>query len=250
MFPFAWLIRSVRSRALFWTVGIAAAPILAGMAFVTSSAVLIAQADAPKAPKQKTASPEEEFSFVTDSLIKTVTTADKETLLATPGFKPDVVERIMAHRAAGKSFESLVHFRKVTKIASRDFNRILERYQATAMQQAVARGRRPVPDPKRPGSAGDLQKPKTPEGSQQPSAAGPIGRVRPGYFANLPGYDHLDELDPLHKKAFLETINREHCSCGCLNETLAFCLVNDPGCPVVKARVKKIYDDITTKPPR
>ena len=67
--------------------------------------------------------------------------------------------------------------------------------------------------------------------------------VKSGYFSILPGYD-LEKLDPQKRKIFLDKINSEKCSCGCSNDTLGACLVNDPGCQVVKARVKKVYTNI------
>jgi hypothetical protein len=76
-----------------------------------------------------------------------------------------------------------------------------------------------------------------------------VGNVRPGFYAKLPGYENLDQLDPIKKKEFLEMVNHEMCTCGCSGETLAFCLVNDPACPVVKARVRKVYEDVTGHPP-
>jgi hypothetical protein len=120
--------------------------------------------------------------------------------------------------------------------------------------------RKPVDPPAaQPGKAAGRQraaekgaeKAAEPAPPSPPSAqgSGPVGNVRPGYYAKLPGYDNLDKIDPIKRKEFLELVNREMCACGCQGETLAFCLVNDPACPVVKARVRKIYEDVTGQPP-
>ena len=68
--------------------------------------------------------------------------------------------------------------------------------------------------------------------------------MRVDFYSALPGFPDLDKLDPLVRKEFLEAVNREKCACGCQNETVAWCLVNDKSCPVVKSRAKKIYDEI------
>lgn len=63
------------------------------------------------------------------------------------------------------------------------------------------------------------------------------------YFAELPGFD----LAPLGEKGrakFLHRVNSEMCTCGCKNDTLAFCLVNDPKCPQVKGLVQSVYDEV------
>ena len=73
--------------------------------------------------------------------------------------------------------------------------------------------------------------------------------VQGNYYSILPGYD-LSSLSEAKRKVFLDMVNREKCTCGCQGETLGWCLVNDPGCPVVKARVRKVYTDVVgTAPP-
>ncbi len=63
------------------------------------------------------------------------------------------------------------------------------------------------------------------------------------YFTELPGID-VAGLKPGRKEKFLQRVNSEMCSCGCKNDTLARCYVNDPRCPVVKSVVQKVYDEV------
>jgi hypothetical protein len=192
-------------------------------------------------------------------LLKTVSTAPEKTLSTTPGLSPQVVAKIMAHRAAGGSFKTIDEFRKVTGISAQEFHAALKPYREQTEAKTVESQRKPVPDPPdapskaaapvdRRGKAPSA-KPASPAGRPASSAEteGPIGDVRP-FYAILPGYDDLDKIDPALRKQFLELVNREMCACGCSGETVAFCLVNDPGCPVVKARVRKIYEEIVGKP--
>jgi thiol-disulfide isomerase/thioredoxin len=50
------------------------------------------------------------------------------------------------------------------------------------------------------------------------------------YATTIPGVD-LDPLGPAEKRAVLEQLNTEHCTCGC-SLTIAQCRINDPACPV------------------
>jgi len=63
------------------------------------------------------------------------------------------------------------------------------------------------------------------------------------YFAELPGFD-LAPLGEKGRSKFLHRVNSELCTCGCKNDTLAFCLVNDPKCPQVKGQVQAVYDEV------
>jgi hypothetical protein len=63
------------------------------------------------------------------------------------------------------------------------------------------------------------------------------------YFTELPGID-VAGLKRGRKEKFLQRVNSEMCSCGCKNDTLARCYVNDPRCPVVKGMVQKVYDEV------
>jgi hypothetical protein len=179
-------------------------------------------------------------------------TAPESKLRTAEGMTPEVLAKLMAHRASGGKLANLVEFEKQTGAKPTDLELLLKPFLEEARAKELEAQRKAVPDPPNRAKAGRSAK-KTdgaaPD-SPAPAGVGPIGGVRPGFYSKLPGYDDLDKIDALKKTEFLETVNREMCSCGCKGETVAFCLVNDPGCPVVKSRAKKIYDDIMTKGPR
>ena len=58
------------------------------------------------------------------------------------------------------------------------------------------------------------------------------------YFTQIPDVD-LTGLSEEKKKAVLDRANRETCGCGC-NHTLAYCVIKDPGCPLVADVKSKI----------
>jgi hypothetical protein len=80
------------------------------------------------------------------------------------------------------------------------------------------------------------------QGEPAPTNTVPIVAVA-NYFTELPGID-IAGLTRGQKEKFLQRVNSEICSCGCKNDTLARCYVNDPRCPLVKPVVQKIYEDI------
>lgn len=80
------------------------------------------------------------------------------------------------------------------------------------------------------------------QGEPAPTNTVPIVAVA-NYFTELPGID-VAGLKRGQKEKFLQRVNSEICSCGCKNDTLARCYVNDPRCPLVKPVVQKIYEDI------
>lgn len=80
------------------------------------------------------------------------------------------------------------------------------------------------------------------QGEPAPTNTIPIVAVA-NYFTELPGID-IAGLKRGQKEKFLQRVNSEICSCGCKNDTLARCYVNDPRCPLVKPVVQKIYEDI------
>jgi len=80
------------------------------------------------------------------------------------------------------------------------------------------------------------------EGVPAPTNTVPIVAVA-NYYTELPGFD-LGKLTPRQKEKFLQRVNSEMCTCGCKNDTLARCQVNDPNCPVVKGMVQKVYDEV------
>jgi hypothetical protein len=63
------------------------------------------------------------------------------------------------------------------------------------------------------------------------------------FFTEIPGVD-LTALDTRSKEKFLHRVNSELCTCGCKNDTIARCAVNDPKCPLVKTLVQKVYDEV------
>ncbi len=67
--------------------------------------------------------------------------------------------------------------------------------------------------------------------------------VMENYYLDLPGFD-LSTLTPTQKDKFLERVNKEPCTCGCKNDTIARCLVNDPKCPVVRGLAEKIFSEV------
>jgi hypothetical protein len=79
-------------------------------------------------------------------------------------------------------------------------------------------------------------------GVPAPTNTAPITAVA-NYFTELPGFD-IKALTPRQKEKFLQRVNSEICTCGCKNDTLARCHVNDPRCPVVKGMVQKVYDEV------
>ncbi|MGH9868943.1 MAG: hypothetical protein ACREAA_12355 [Candidatus Polarisedimenticolia bacterium] len=202
-----------------------------------------------------------EVSLATTMFLKAVESSQEDALNRMPGLTPDVISNILQYRKTGKHFANLADFRKITKITAANLSIALRPYQAQEEAMQAEGQRKPVAPAAPPGKAGGRQLSRTADPNAPASAApapgqqaqeaqpGPIGAVRPGFYGKLPGYEKLDSLDPIKKKEFLELVNREMCACGCHNETLAFCLVNDPACPVVKARVRKIYLDTTGQPP-
>jgi hypothetical protein len=67
--------------------------------------------------------------------------------------------------------------------------------------------------------------------------------VRENYFMHLPGID-LSTLTPKQKDRFLERVNKESCTCGCQNDTIARCLVNDPKCGTVRGLAEKVLSEV------
>lgn len=67
--------------------------------------------------------------------------------------------------------------------------------------------------------------------------------VRENYYLELPGVD-LSTLTPKQKQKFLDRVNSENCTCGCPNDTIARCLVNDPKCPTVRGLAEKVLSEV------
>ncbi|HXH27645.1 MAG TPA: hypothetical protein VNL37_01300, partial [Candidatus Polarisedimenticolia bacterium] len=84
------------------------------------------------------------------------------------------------------------------------------------------------------------------EGVPAPTNTAPIVAVA-NYFTELPGVD-LSSLRPRQKEKFLQRVNSEVCTCGCKNDTIAHCYVNDPRCPVVKGMVQRVLNEVKAGP--
>jgi hypothetical protein len=181
----------------------------------------------------------ETFNKARLSFLQVVNTAS-ENALRKRGYLPaETLDRILAFRASGKKFEDLDHLQRVSGMTWNQIMAAIETF--TALHSKAGKTASGNPGRSVQGTAAE----STTQGAADPGATQLGGLVvRPGFYGKLPGYEHLHTVDPSVKVTFLEIVNRELCPCGCKNETLAFCLVNDPGCPIVKARVKKIYDDI------
>jgi len=67
--------------------------------------------------------------------------------------------------------------------------------------------------------------------------------VRENYFFQLPGIS-LSTLTPAQKKLYLERVNTELCDCGCPNDTVARCLVNDRTCTTVKGLAQVVLSEV------
>ncbi len=79
-------------------------------------------------------------------------------------------------------------------------------------------------------------------GVPAPTNTGTIEAVA-NFFTEVPGVD-LTTLDTHTREKFLHRVNSELCTCGCKNDTIARCAVNDPKCPRVKTLVQKVYDEV------
>jgi hypothetical protein len=224
-----------------------------GVVLLVCFAGMVLAQEAPEAPAAASSA---ETSEAGVRFLRAMNASPVESLNKMPGMTPDVVTRILEQRKTGKSFTSLLQFRKITKITPVHMDEALRPYLEQEEQLQLEAQRKPVTPPSQPGKAGGRQRsgdkaaePAAPATPGSPQGSGPVGNVRPGFYAKLPGYESLEKIDPIKKKEFLELVNREMCTCGCQGETLAFCLVNDPACPVVKARVRKIYEEITGQSP-
>lgn len=80
------------------------------------------------------------------------------------------------------------------------------------------------------------------KGIPAPTNTAPIEAVA-NYYLDLPGFD-TQSLPQAQREQLLQRVNSEMCTCGCKNDTLAKCLVNDPKCPTVKGLVQKVYDEV------
>lgn len=190
--------------------------------------------------------------------LTSMSTMPQDSLVGLPGMTSEAVTKIMKFREGGKEFSSVPEFRKVSGLTDAQFASLSAHFKRRNIEQEATPGeegvRTPISKAKARGLSAERESPPAAGRGDGPPAASPAGgggldvEARGNYYALLPGYD-LSVLSDEERRAFLDTINTEMCSCGCTGETLGFCLVNDPGCMVVKARVKKLYKDITGKDP-
>jgi hypothetical protein len=118
---------------------------------------------------------------------------------------------------------------------------------ADAAADAAAQDAQAANPPASDSAAGEVEfRPETATGAVPGVPAetntAPIVAVA-NYFTELPGLD-VAALKPRQREKFLQHVNSEMCPCGCKNDTLARCYVNDPRCPVVRGMVQKIYDEV------
>lgn len=107
----------------------------------------------------------------------------------------------------------------------------------------------PAPAPETKGESPDADEPSLQpqaaagavQGVPAPTNTAPIIAVA-NYFTDLPGID-VASLKPRQKERFLQRVNSEMCTCGCKNDTLAHCYVNDQRCPVVKGIVQRVFEE-------
>ncbi len=62
-------------------------------------------------------------------------------------------------------------------------------------------------------------------------------------FENIPGFA-LADVSASQKKAFLDRVNTVSCSCGCVGDTVAKCIVDDPSCQVAPAMAQRILAEV------
>jgi hypothetical protein len=98
----------------------------------------------------------------------------------------------------------------------------------------------------RPAKQGTKAAPQTqtaPSVENQPVQSKEGVTIRENYFMELPGID-LSTLTPKQKQRYLDRVNGELCTCGCPNDTIARCLVNDPKCPTVRGLAEKVLSEV------
>lgn len=191
-------------------------------------------------------------------LLAAMNNAPRNILLNLPGITEKAAAKIVDYRDSGKSFTSVAIIRSVAGLAPQQYDELAGRFQKLLLDKGRSLSD-PAQMPTQQNRAGNALEQRTRARGDGGTAArdsepGSKGsgtlnlEVRGKYYSILPGYD-LSDLSDKERRTFLETINAEMCPCGCRGETLGYCLVNDPGCMVVRARVKKIYKDVTGKEP-
>ena len=114
--------------------------------------------------------------------------------------------------------------------------------EATPPSQDQANPAQPAGSPAEPEHYDPASASGAVKGIPAPTNTGGIEAVA-NYFAEVPGFD-LAPLGEHGREKFLHRINSELCTCGCKNETIAWCLVNDPKCPTVKGLAQTVFDEV------
>ena len=112
---------------------------------------------------------------------------------------------------------------------------------AAAQTKPAAKKPQTRPTKSSPQTAPATQTAPAPENNPVQSKEGVT--IRENYFMDLPGID-LSTLTPKQKQRFLDRVNQEICTCGCSNDTIARCLVNDPKCPTVRGLAEKVLSEV------
>jgi hypothetical protein len=126
--------------------------------------------------------------------------------------------------------------------------------ESTPMPDAAADSGSAQEAPQAPPSSGPIEPykstveyaPSTAAGAVQgvPAATNTVPIVAvANYFADLPGID-MSGLDDGEREKFLHRANGELCTCGCKNDTLAHCYMNDPTCKIVKAMLLTVLEEV------
>jgi len=232
------------------------------LALASALAMLFAAAAAPSWAAPGAMAPDQE-----QRMIRVLSRTPETVLNKLPGMTAESAAKISAWREKNYEFESVAQIKEVAGLPEANWEQLKGAFMKELPKESID-----------PATEEDLTGPVTgPQKSGAPPAAPAAGAgakgkkaslgavksgqgqeseepqklnlsVRGGFYSNLPGYD-LSGLPEAQRMAFLEAVNREMCSCGCENETLGYCLVNDPGCPVVKARVRKLYKDLIGSDP-
>jgi len=189
-------------------------------------------------------------------MLRVMSGVPKDVLGRMAGMTPEAAEKIAAWRVKNYEFTSVEQIKQVSGLPDSNFEELrgafMKKIPDEEANTSLAGAGKPAASP--PDKAGAGKKAGLGRSNDKAGIANketPFElnlSVRPHYYSELPGYD-LGGLTEAQKTAFLDVVNRELCSCGCQDETLGFCLVNDPGCPIVKARIRKIYKDMIGSDP-
>lgn len=184
-----------------------------------------------------------------ERFLKRMSVLPEEALRAVRGMTPSAVSGILAFREKSGKFTTVDQFRRASGLTDEEYDKVVAPYARRLDEgsRAPTAGAGKREKMARLGMGERVaDKPAGVTAEKPPNDLGLT--VRRHYYSVLPGYD-LSVMTDDQRRAFLEAINTELCTCGCQDETLGFCLVNDPGCPVVKARVRQVYIDIVGAPP-